>query len=236
MLNGTNFKYWKKNAMIVLGCMDLDLALRTKQLLTFELDNSAEDKKAHENWERSNKLSLMITRHAILETFRGTMSEETTVREFFNDLEKRFAKNEKVETSTLLANLVSIQRLLVFHPMSNKGRLSLPATFALVYSEVNITSVPKYTWWIDSGVTTHISVSMQGCLSCRTPSDGERHIFVGDGSKVEVEAIGHFRLLLRTGCYLDLKEIFVVLSFRRNLISVSVMDISGYSCLQENGN
>ena len=31
MLNGTNFKVWKEAVEIVLGCMDLDLALRTKQ-------------------------------------------------------------------------------------------------------------------------------------------------------------------------------------------------------------
>ena len=30
----------------------------------------------------------------------------------------------------------------------------------LVCSEVNLTSVPKHTWWIDSSATTHISVSM----------------------------------------------------------------------------
>ena len=28
VLNGTNFKDWKENVVIVLGCMDLDLALR----------------------------------------------------------------------------------------------------------------------------------------------------------------------------------------------------------------
>ena len=30
VLNGTNFKNWKENVMIVLGCMDLDLVLREK--------------------------------------------------------------------------------------------------------------------------------------------------------------------------------------------------------------
>ena len=72
----------------------------------------------------------------------------------------------------------------------------------LVCSEFNLTSVLKHTWWIDSGATTHISVSMQGCLSCRKPNDGKRYIFVGDGKKVEVEAIGTFRLLLKSGTYL----------------------------------
>ena len=28
ILNGTNFKKWKEHVMIVLGCMDLDYALR----------------------------------------------------------------------------------------------------------------------------------------------------------------------------------------------------------------
>ena len=61
---------------------------------------------------------------------------------------------------------------------------------------------------------------MQGCLSYRRPSDGERYIFVGDRKSVKVELIGHFRLLLGTGLYLDLKDTFVVSSFRRNLVSV----------------
>ena len=28
VLNGTNFKKWKEHVMIVLGCMDIDFALR----------------------------------------------------------------------------------------------------------------------------------------------------------------------------------------------------------------
>ena len=104
----------------------------------------------------------------------------------------------------------------------------------LVCSEVNLTSIPKHTWWIDSGATTHISVSMHGCLSCRKPNDGERYIFVGDGKKVEVEAIGTFRLLLKSGTYLDLNETFVVPSFRRNLVSISVLNKFGYTCSSGN--
>ena len=76
---------------------------------------------------------------------------------------------------------------------------------------------------------------MQGCLSCQTPNDSERYIFEDDDNKIEVEAIVHFKLLLKTDCYLNLKETFVVLSFRRNLISISVLDKSRYSCLQGNG-
>ena len=53
---------------------------------------------------------------------------------------------------------------------------------------------------------------------------------MGDKKQVEVNLIGHFRLLLGTGCYLDLKDTFIVPSFRWNLVSVSLLDKFGYSC------
>jgi len=53
--------------------------------------------------------------------------------------------------------------------------------YTLVCSDVNLASVPRNSWWLDSVATTHISVSMQGCLSYRKPCDGERYIFIGDG-------------------------------------------------------
>ena len=67
---------------------------------------------------------------------------------------------------------------------------------------------------IDSGATTHMCESLHGCLSCQKPNDGERYIYVRDGNTVEVEAIGKFRLLLKTGFYLDLNEAFNVSSLR----------------------
>jgi len=75
-----------------------------------------------------------------------------------------------------------------------------------------------------------LGVQRRGCLSYPKPIDYERWIYVGDGKSVEVEAIGHFRLLLCTGFYLDLKDTFVVLSFRQNLVSVSYFEKLGYLC------
>ncbi|RVX07135.1 Retrovirus-related Pol polyprotein from transposon TNT 1-94 [Vitis vinifera] len=104
-----------------------------------------------------------------------------------------------------------------------------------VCSEINLAVVPTDTWWIDTGATTHISVTMQGCLRSRMPTDGERYIYVGNGNKAAVKAIGLFRLQLDSGCTLDLEETFVVPSFRRNLISVSCLDKFGYCCSFGNG-
>ena len=80
----------------------------------------------------------------------------------------------------------------------------------LAYSKVNLTSVPRHMWWIDSDVIIHISMSIQGCLNYRKSSDGERYIYMDNDKIVEVEAIRNFRLLLETRFYLDLDGTFIV--------------------------
>ena len=53
---------------------------------------------------------MMIMKKAILEAFRGTIFDKiTNAKEFLDEIEKRFAKNEKAEISTLLANLISMK-------------------------------------------------------------------------------------------------------------------------------
>ena len=110
MLNGTNFKSWKEIVLIVLRVMDLDLALRVDQpdLLTDE--STYDQKREMKKRERSNRMSLMIMKRVISEAFRRTMSEQiTTAKGFLEDIEKRFAKNEKAKTRTLLAKLISMR-------------------------------------------------------------------------------------------------------------------------------
>lgn len=51
---------------------------------------------------------------------------------------------------------------------------------------------------------------------------------MGDSKSVEVEAIGIFWLLLRAGSYLDLNETYLVPLFRRNLVSISILDKFGF--------
>ena len=51
-------------------------------------------------------MSLMIIKHRIPEVFRSIDSDDiTSAKEFLTEIEKRFAKSDKAETSTLLQNL-----------------------------------------------------------------------------------------------------------------------------------
>ncbi|KAL6312231.1 hypothetical protein AAG906_020352 [Vitis piasezkii] len=110
MLNGTNFKDWKENMMILLGCMDIDLALRMPKPDELNEESTQEDEVYWGKWERSNRLSLMIMKRGIPEAFRGAVTDEVTnASDFLAEIQKRFAKNDKAETSTLLASLISMK-------------------------------------------------------------------------------------------------------------------------------
>lgn len=61
------------------------------------MDKSAfDDKKDKETWEKSNRKCIMIMKMAILEVFRGFISDKiTTTKEFIAYIENRFIKNKK---------------------------------------------------------------------------------------------------------------------------------------------
>ncbi|XP_042466099.1 uncharacterized protein LOC122048620 [Zingiber officinale] len=110
ILNGTNFKDRKESILIVLGCMDLDLALKTEQP-TAPIDTSSSEQRAkNEKCDRSNRISLMIIKRGIPEAFRGAVSNSVTkAKEYLDEIEKRFSKSDKAETSTILKSLISIK-------------------------------------------------------------------------------------------------------------------------------
>jgi len=93
VLNGANFKDWKENKQIILGCMDLDLALRIEKPLSPTDSSTSEQRKLHEKRDHSNRMSLMIIKHDILEVFRGIVWDDiTSGEEFLVEIEKRFEK------------------------------------------------------------------------------------------------------------------------------------------------
>ncbi|KAH9656751.1 hypothetical protein KPL70_022797 [Citrus sinensis] len=78
VLNGTNFKDWKENMMILLGCMDLDLSFRHPKPDELTDDSTSEDVLYYEKWDRSNRMSLMIIKCGIPEVFRSAITDEVT--------------------------------------------------------------------------------------------------------------------------------------------------------------
>ncbi|CAM8943532.1 unnamed protein product [Rhodiola kirilowii] len=90
--------------------MDLDLALREPKQNVITDTSSESDQVYKGTWERSNRLSLMIIRCGILEAFRSAVpDEDTTAKDYLAAIEKRLVKNDKAETSVLLAKLIAMR-------------------------------------------------------------------------------------------------------------------------------
>nr|KYP63593.1 hypothetical protein KK1_018172 [Cajanus cajan] len=109
MLNGTNFKVWKEAIEIILGCMDLALALRLEKP-TPTPKNPNEDKveKVEVNLE-NHRMCLMIMKRSVPEVFRDSIFESHNAKGFLDTIEKYFTSNEKADASSLLAKLISMR-------------------------------------------------------------------------------------------------------------------------------
>ncbi|RVW92501.1 Retrovirus-related Pol polyprotein from transposon TNT 1-94 [Vitis vinifera] len=240
---------WKEHVIIVLGCMDLDYALREDRPADLTSVNTAEQRtqgtKVRVVRRHTCALGLDLSTYtiqSIQDQLQHTQKEKWTLNELIAQCvqEEERLKQEKIESAHLVstsqgygtskkrkrdnkgkqtafsgASKQKVQKkqdkeITCFFCMK-AGHMKKTCTkyaawcenkstlLNLVCSEINLAIVPIDTWWIDTGATTHISVTMQGCLRSRMPIDGERYIYVGNGNKAAVKVIGLFRLQLDSG-------------------------------------
>ena len=88
LLTGSNYSKWKSSVEIVLGCMDLDLALEEVEPPT-PTDSSTDSAKAHyKAWTKSNKMCLKIIKNSISETMQGVMPDTEKAKDFLTEIGK----------------------------------------------------------------------------------------------------------------------------------------------------
>lgn len=85
--------------------MDLDISLRE------EHPDPSKQIEETKQWERSNRISLMIMRIRIPQQFRGVVPEDvTTSREYLAAVEKCYEKNVKSEVEIVLDEFSSMRK------------------------------------------------------------------------------------------------------------------------------
>ena len=75
---------------------------------------------------------------------------------------------------------------------------------------------------------------MQGLRNRRTLTKGEVDLRVGNGARVAVLEIGDYSLSLPSGLVILLKNCYFVPAMSRNIISVSCLDMDGFSFISQN--
>ena len=56
--------------------------------------------------------------------------------------------------------------------------------------ESNVIDVSSDTLWLDSNATIHACNSMQTVISRRSPISLEQYVYIGDGTRVQVDFLG----------------------------------------------
>ena len=101
-------------------------------------------------------------------------------------------------------------------------------SLVFVVCESNYVNATSSSWWLDSGATNYVAFTLQGFINKRKPNKDEFKLVVGNNELVEVHYVGDVCLKLDSNYELVLTSVLYVPSFRRNLISLSVLDKQGY--------
>ncbi|GJT71809.1 retrotransposon protein, putative, ty1-copia subclass [Tanacetum coccineum] len=79
----------------------------------------------------------------------------------------------------------------------------------------------KKSWVYDTGCGTHICITKQGLRGARKLKQGDLYLYVGNGVRVQVGAIGSFDLVLPNGLVICLDNCHYAPSITRGVVSVS---------------
>ena len=107
-LNGSNYKTWKERILIYLGWMNIDYAIRKDELEITET-NTKEEKVLHEQWERSNRLSVMFIRTSIFASICDSIEKHTNVRALLKAIDEQFVILDKALANTLIMKFSSLR-------------------------------------------------------------------------------------------------------------------------------
>ncbi|XP_070050294.1 uncharacterized protein [Nicotiana tomentosiformis] len=88
MLSGDNYAEWKEKVLLALGCSDLDLALHVEEPPIPTESSTLEAKANYERWERSNRLSLMLTKAHIRQSIKGSIPNSDKVKAYMKAIDK----------------------------------------------------------------------------------------------------------------------------------------------------
>ena len=109
---------------------------------------------------------------------------------------------------------------------------SKASTSGIFVIEINLSI--STSWVLDTGCGSHICANVQGLRNRRVLMKGEVDLRVGNGAKVAALEQGDYELTLPSGLVILLRNCYYVPAMSRNIISISCLDLDGYSFVIEN--
>jgi hypothetical protein len=112
--------------------------------------------------------------------------------------------------------------------LKDKKNGNVPSFSGILVIEINLaTSI--FDWVLDIGSCAHICSNVQALKNKMLLVMGEIQLRVGNEASVSAVAVGDLDLHLPSGLVLELSSVYFVPSISRNIISVSCMDMDGFT-------
>ncbi|GJX46537.1 retrotransposon protein, putative, ty1-copia subclass [Tanacetum coccineum] len=108
------------------------------------------------------------------------------------------------------------------------GGQNVASTSSGIYT-IELFAFPKNSWVYDTGCGTHICNTKQGLRGAKKLKRGSLYLYVGNGVRAEVEAIGSFDLVLPNGLIIVLDNCHYAPSITRGVVSVSRLVNKGFT-------
>ena len=89
--------------------MELDLALHVDERPTPMDTNMLEERANYQQWEQSNRLSLILIKYHISKSIRGSIPSCDKVKAYMKAIEEQFVSFDKSLASTLIKKLSSMK-------------------------------------------------------------------------------------------------------------------------------
>ncbi|XP_068663039.1 uncharacterized protein [Aristolochia californica] len=89
--------------------MDIDHAIRQDEPLAITNTNTATEIVLNEQWERSNRLSMMFIKTRISTSIRGFVDQHENVKDLLKAIDEQFVTSNKALASTLIMKLSSLR-------------------------------------------------------------------------------------------------------------------------------
>ncbi|GKA96532.1 retrotransposon protein, putative, ty1-copia subclass [Tanacetum coccineum] len=111
--------------------------------------------------------------------------------------------------------------------MLKNKKLSQGASGSSIFT-IELYTFPNKSWVYDTGCDTHICNTTQGLTGSRKLKLGALSLYVGNGQRAAIEAIGTYHLCLPSGLVIVLNNCHYAPSITRGIISVSRLYDDGY--------
>nr|GEU43932.1 putative zinc finger, CCHC-type [Tanacetum cinerariifolium] len=121
-LTGANFSTWRDQVKLTLGVMDLNHALRIDHPAALTAESIADQKRVYEQWERSNRMFLMIIKNSIFVAIRGVIPDSENAKEYLSSVEEQFKGTSKAHASTLILKMLTTKYDGGFHTIRRLKR------------------------------------------------------------------------------------------------------------------